>query len=75
MTPVIGSWVRRRYGLLPDGPLHGKWHVTESVIEGAAITRCGRRMEPDASRGPLEVSAVEPLTRLIDQPQLCRLCA
>lgn len=61
----IGNWVRRR----------GKWHLVESVIDGAAITRCGRRMEPKASRGALEVSEVEPLTRMIDQPQNCRVCS
>jgi alpha-ketoglutarate-dependent taurine dioxygenase len=53
----IGDWVRR------DG---GKWHRVESVIAGAAITRCGRRMEPEVARaGGLDVVHVEPLTRAI----------
>ena len=61
----IGSWVKRS---------HGKWHLAESVIEGAAITRCGRRMERLTGDGGLEVSTVEPLTRLIGQPQNCKRC-
>ena len=54
---MIGTWVKRQ---------HGKWHFVESVIDGDAITRCGRRMG-----GPQERSEVTPLTRMIDQPQLC----
>ena len=62
----IGSWVRRR---------GGKWHLCESVIEDAAITHCGRRMERETARGGvLEVSMVAPLTRMIGQPQNCRRC-
>ncbi len=61
----IGNWVRR----------NGKWHLVESVIADAAITRCGRRMEPTASRGALEVSEVEPLTRAIGQRQNCKRCS
>ena len=56
----IGSWVRRR---------GGKWHLVDSTVAGAAVTRCGRRLEQTR---PLEVSAVQPLTRAIGQPQLCR---
>jgi len=63
--PVIGGWVRRK----------GKWHLTESVVAGAAFTRCGRRMEARTADGELELSAVEPLTRLIGQPQNCKRCS
>lgn len=56
---VIGSWVRRD---------QGKWHRVESIVAGDAITRCGRRMTDPIA----EVSEVMPLTRAIDQPQLCR---
>jgi hypothetical protein len=61
---AIGKWVRRER---PEA----KWHVVESVIAGDAITHCGRRM---ADPG-LEVSEVEPLTRLIGQPQNCKRCS
>ena len=57
---TIGSWVRRR----------GKWHLVESVVADAAITRCGRRMEPTASRGELEVAV---LPSGLDE--YCRRCA
>jgi hypothetical protein len=59
----IGSWVKRR---------GSKWHLVESVVAGAAITRCGRRMEERTSEGELEVSSLMPLTRMIGQPQLCK---
>lgn len=58
----IGDWVRRR----------GKWHLVESVVAGAAITRCGKRMETGGTWQQLEVSDVMPLTRMIGQPQLCK---
>lgn len=58
----IGDWVRR-----VDRP--SKWHLVESVVEGDAITRCGRRMRDHRE---FEVSNVMPLTRMIDQPQLCK---
>ena len=64
---TIGNWVKRG---------SGRWHLVESVIADAAITRCGRRMEPTTPRGgALEVSEVEPLTRAIGQPQNCKRCA
>jgi hypothetical protein len=67
---VIGRWVKR--ARRPDA----KWHLVESVIEDAAITRCGRRMEPASRKeGLLEVSVVEPLTRAIGQPQNCKRCS
>jgi hypothetical protein len=59
---IIGGWVKRR---------RGKWHLTESVIDGAAVTHCGRRLEPKPTD---EHSSVMPLTRMIGQPQLCRYC-
>lgn len=61
----IGVWVRReRWGK--------KWHLVESVIADDAITRCGRRLTNE--KGPLEISPVMPLTRMIGQPQLCKQC-
>ena len=63
MALTIGSWVRRN---------KGKWHVVESVIANDAITYCGRRL--DDERG-LEYSSTMPLTRMIGQPQLCKVCA
>lgn len=59
---AIGDWVKRG---------RGKWHLVESVIDGDAITRCGRRMVERNGKGELQASPVEPLTRMIDQPQLC----
>lgn len=64
----IGQWVRRPLGNIT------KWHLTESVVDGDAITRCGRRMDRENQNGELEVSDVMPLTRMIGQPQLCRRC-
>lgn len=61
----VGNWVRR-----PGG----KWHLVESTVAGDAFTRCGRRMDKTNSHGKLDVSDVEPLTRMIGQPQLCRRC-
>lgn len=63
---VVGNWVRRKEG-------RSKWHRVESDIASEAITRCGRRMDPGLYGG-LEVSDVEPLTRMIGQPQICRGC-
>jgi hypothetical protein len=62
---AIGVWTRR------SGQ---KWHLVDSTIDGDAITRCGRRMNPDGGfrGGELQVSALMPLTRMIGQPQLCR---
>lgn len=76
MTVKVGQWVRREYVL--SGYVATKWHLVESTIAGAAVTRCGRRLEPHTpakSGNRLEASAVMPLTRLIGQPQLCRPCA
>jgi len=62
----IGNWVRRE-----NARPRGKWHLVDSTVAGAAFTRCGKRMEPQTSHGGLEVSEVEPLTRMIEQTQLC----
>lgn len=67
----IGNWIRRE-------ERGTKWHVVESIVAGDAITKCGRRMEPKTRAHPytaLEVSEVMPLTRMIDQAQLCRACS
>ena len=66
MELAIGQWVRR------VGEDEGKWHLVDSVISGAAITNCGRRMEALVDNRPLETSDVKPLTRMIGQPQLCQ---
>jgi hypothetical protein len=68
---AIGDWVRRDD---PD-PEVERWHLVESVISHAAITRCGKRMEPEVDGKGLEVSPVEPLTRMIGQPQNCQTCS
>lgn len=68
---MIGWWARRNRAAAGSGsPQRGKWHLVESVVAGDVITRCGRRMAP-----PLEYSEVEPLTRLIGQPQNCKRCS
>lgn len=59
MDVSIGTWVRR------DG---GKWHVVESIVSGDVVTRCGRRMVDPLA----EVSKDMPLTRAINQTQLCK---
>jgi hypothetical protein len=67
---TIGQWVQRN-------TKGAKWHLVESVVAGDAVTKCGRRMDSRTrSEGiGLEVSDVQPLTRMIDQPQLCRACS
>lgn len=62
---TIGDWVRRK-GL--------KWHLVESIIDGDAITKCGRRLEHSNS-DRYETSGDMPLTRMVGQPQDCKLCA
>ena len=73
---AIGNWVRRMdpRAVTPDRLDHGKWHRVESVVDGEPVTRCGRRMKGQTDDGILEVSEVEPLTRLIGQPQNCKRC-
>ncbi len=61
----IGDWVRRK-GL--------KWHLIESIIAGDAITKCGRRLD-HSIQDRYEISDVEPLTRMIGQPQDCQHCS
>jgi hypothetical protein len=53
----IGDAVRR---VGPEGTDPTLWHKIESLVAGAAITRCGRRMEPKNENGELEASAVLP---------------
>jgi len=60
----IGNWVQR------EKRKSSKWHRVESVVDGDAFTRCGRRM---AHKG-LKVSEVEIRTRAIGQPQNCKGC-
>ena len=40
----IGDWVQRQYDTKRYRT--GKPHLVESTIDGAAITNCGRRLEP-----------------------------
>jgi hypothetical protein len=64
----IGQWIRRDTG-------RAKWHLVESIVADDAITRCGRRMEARTRSVPplgLEISDVMPLTRMPNQPQLCK---
>lgn len=60
---AIGAWVKRP---------RGKWHLTESVVAEAAITHCGRRLKPWTTD---QHSDAEPFTRMIGQPQLCKMCS
>lgn len=64
---AIGTWVQR-----PDR--RAKWHRVESVIAGAAITRCGKRLERATGGVELVVSEGEPFSRLPGQPQNCQNC-
>ena len=67
----IGDWIRR--ARQASGKNYtGKWHLVESIIEGDAITRCGRRMDRETlTGGTLDVSVFTPITRKPGQPQLC----
>jgi len=74
----IGDWIRRvRVNTDAVFVARSKWHVVESIVAGDAITKCGRRMQPKTLSGGygLDISEVEPLTRMIGQPQLCENCA
>jgi hypothetical protein len=59
----IGNWVRRK---------GGKWHLVDSKVVDRVVTRCGREMKRELHGVELAVSTVMPLTRMIDQPQLCK---
>ncbi len=67
---TIGEWAKRA-----NARPEGKWHLIESIIADSVITRCGRRMASTSAHGSLDISPVEPLTRAIGQPQLCRTCS
>jgi hypothetical protein len=71
MTPQIGQWARRLTPRADGSSVAGKWHLVDSVVAGDVVTRCGRRLRDDK---PLEISLVEPLTRMIGQPQNCKVC-
>lgn len=65
---IIGSWIKRKIA-------YAKWHLVESIVDGDAITKCGRRMDKITPGGRgLEVRDVMPLTRMIGQPQNCSNC-
>lgn len=70
MTVQIGNWVRRETSDADDE--ESKWHAVESVVAGAAITRCGRRMEPEVDGKRLQAVPEKPLTRMPGQPHLCQ---
>ena len=71
----IGMWVRRVGAKRRrDGSWTVKWHkVVRMTSKGSLITACGLlvfRYYLDH----WETSEVEPLTRMIGQPQLCKRC-
>ena len=68
----IGQWVRREEEDDGSDDSPSKWHLVESTIGGAAITKCGRRMEPSVDGAMLMWTDTMPLTRVIGQPQLCK---
>ena len=49
-----------------------KWHTVESIIDGDQVTKCGRRLN---KREGWEWQETEPLTRMIGQPQQCKVCS
>jgi hypothetical protein len=59
------------YGWYRLSPKH-KWHLVESIVAGVRVTYCGRDL---VRRHGDEESKVEPLTRLIGQPQNCKTCS
>jgi len=74
----IGNWIKRvRLNTDQVFVARSKWHLVESIVAGDAITKCGRRMAAKTVSGGygLDISEVEPLTRMIGQPQLCENCA
>lgn len=73
----IGDWVRRAE-LSDARRVTTKWHLIDSVVDDEPFTRCGRQFRKRVSTAKVwqgfETSDVMPLTRMIDQPQLCRMC-
>jgi hypothetical protein len=55
----IGQWIRREK--------QKQWHFVESVIDGDAVTRCGRRMRETLAGKGLETSVEKP-----DEYLLCQ---
>ena len=71
---VIGQWVRRVRLLSTGGKTAlTKWHLVESIVDDEPFTNCGRRLRK-RDDSTIETSDVEPLTRMIGQPQLCQDC-
>lgn len=68
MAVEIGGAVRRA------GRVEAKWHLVESVVAGAAITRCGRRMEP-WSWTSLQSAEGEAASLFLEGPSACQRCA
>lgn len=71
----IGDWVQRRYDATNYAST--KWHLIESQIEDRVVTKCGRQLRDytDAKvSNHLSFSPVEPFTRSMEQPQLCKRC-
>ena len=66
--PIVGQWVIRvSYGT--QYRTISLIHKVESVVAGAAITKCGRRMEPvDKEGNELETINFKPETGL------CKRC-
>ena len=66
---AVGDFVRRLTGDPIPQPLY---HRVESVVDGAAITKCGRRMERQNGRGqPL---FIYPKTDIPPDWTTCRRC-
>jgi len=66
--PNIGQWVCRITAYGSKRRQITFWHLVESFIEDAAITKCGRRMEPVKSHNPLEFQET------VSNYYLCRNC-
>jgi hypothetical protein len=56
-----GQWVLRQKAYW------GVWHLVQSDIADAAITKCGRRMKIEASRGKLIVRDRKPIAATCTQ--------
>lgn len=58
---MIGQWVAR----VGEAGYTGRAHLCESVVNDAAVTRCGKAMAPKATRGQLQIAA---------EAERCRTC-
>lgn len=72
---TVRETVRReiQYEIGPPAPL-SKIHVCESKIAGAAITRCGRRMEPRTPGVGIELVYGTIDDERLTSGDVCRVC-